>query len=92
MNSSMGGSGGGEVECVRSDTVVSRCSYGGPDECYLLCGRFASSDLLPHEGGHYCQSLKLDPAFAAFSQALDERTGGLSLFQPVARVGSWPWL
>ena len=29
MNSSVGGCGGGEVEGVRSDAVVSRCSYRG---------------------------------------------------------------
>lgn len=90
MNSSAGGCGGGEVEGVRSHIVVSRCNYGGPDGCYLLCGRFASWGLLPHEGGHYRQSLTLDPAFAAVSQALDERTGGWSPFHPEARVASLP--
>lgn len=92
MNASVGGCGGGEVEGVRADTVVSRCSYGGPNGYYLLCVRFASWDLLPHEGGHYRQSLTLDPAFAAVSQGLDEQTGGWSPFHPVARVASWPWL
>lgn len=69
MNSSVGGCGGGEVEGVRSDIFVSRCSYGGPDGCYLLYGRFVSWGSLPHEAGHCRQSLKLDPAFAAVSQA-----------------------
>ena len=88
MNSSVGGCGGGEVEGVRSDTYISRCSYGGADRCYLLYEGLASWDSLRREGGHCYRSLNSDPAFAAVSQALDEQTGGCLSFRSVARVAS----
>ena len=55
MNSSVGGCGGGEVDGVRSDTVIIRRSYGRSRWAYLLYGRLASLDSLRRECWHCCQ-------------------------------------